>query len=46
MGYGNLERCPLLWVMLPERKGRVGYSDYWSGDESDGMVMNANIIGK
>ena len=46
MGCGDLERCPLLWVMLPERKGRVGCSDCWSGDERVGMVRNADIIGK
>ena len=32
MGYGEFERCPLLRVMLSERKERVGCSDYWSGD--------------
>ena len=32
MGYGEFERCPLLWAMLPEREARVGCSDYWPGD--------------
>ena len=46
MRYGDIERCPLLWVILPEKKGRVGCSGYWSGDEPDGLVRNTNRIGK
>ena len=46
MGYGYLERCPLLWVVLPERKGRGGCSDYWSDDEPDGLMRNVSTIGK
>ena len=44
MRNGDLERCPLLWVMLPERKKGVG--DIVAGDEPDGLARNANIIGK
>ena len=45
MGYGDFERCPLLEVMLPERKERVGLT-IGRVMKPDRLVRNGNIIGE
>ena len=47
MGYGDFERCPLQWVMLPEWKERVDVvANNSRVMEPDGHVRNKNIFGE